>query len=227
MATATDTMRGRGHRGIDGRWDSTFLMEQRLGNKLKKRFFFFGKLRFEDRFVIHRNSRIDGGVSLGSGAREAIVVDSRKYPGINRLYAILRSRMGGRDTVLSSVYDLVDQMMEYDEPFVLNVARQYPDQKVSLDYFIQNKKGVCRHMGLLCGVLLEKIRDHGIIRGKVSIDRNSIPMVGGHAFCRYTNSAGDIFILDVARHFLGKLDKEESHVKIDGYHIWDYYRPEE
>ncbi len=208
------------------KWDKTQLMERRLEGKLERRFMGLGGLFYEGRFVIHRNTRIDGGVCLGQGVREAIVVDSTKYPMINAVYRKLETMIKGKDTILSSVYTLVDKTLKYDEKFALKIDKKYPDKKVSLDLFIINRKGVCRHMALLCGVLLEKLQNSGIIRGKPSIDRNHIPMVGGHAWCRYTNSVGDVFILDVAQHFLGRLDKHEKNVKIDSYKIWEYYRPE-
>ena len=208
-------------------WGKTSFMERRLGSRLKRRFMGLGGLYYEGRFVIHRNTRIDGGVCLGSGVREAIIVDSKKYPMVNHLYAILRSKIRGRDTALSDVYNLVDETLKYDEAFALEAARRFPDQKVALDFFIEHRKGVCRHMALLCGVLLEKLCDDRVLGGKPSIDRNSIPMVGGHAWCRYTNSAGDVFILDIAQHFLGELDRKERNVKINGYNIRNYYRPEE
>ena len=202
-------------------------MEDRLGDKLKRRFLGLGGLYYGDRFVIHRDTRIDGGVSFGEGAREAIVVDSKKYPRVNEVYERLKSSVKDNATVLWDVYDIVDKTLRYDEAYANEMAERYPDRKVSLDVFIGNGKGVCRHMALLCGVLLEKLCDEGVINGKASIDRNSIPAIGGHAWCRYTSANGQSYIVDVTQHFIGRLDKTLKYIKIGGYNVWDYYRPED
>jgi hypothetical protein len=56
-------------------WNNTLVMDQRLQTegKLSTK----GENYFEGRRIIHRNSPINGGVYLGAGQREAIVVDSK------------------------------------------------------------------------------------------------------------------------------------------------------
>ncbi|MDD4877708.1 MAG: hypothetical protein PHO02_01575 [Candidatus Nanoarchaeia archaeon] len=201
-------------------WDKTQYMEQRLEDKLE------GGV-YRGRKVICRDSPIDGGVYIGAGEREAIVVDSKKYNEIKKLYKKAREKalVGvvtkdvAKGLVLNAVYNTVKEAMKYDKDAVnglINICNSGTDGKIALDVFIKNKVGVCRHMALACGALLELFRKDGYIRGKASIDRNTIN--GGHAWCRYTNSGGEVFILDVAQDYIGRLEKAEN---------WNYRRPDE
>ena len=82
--------------------------------------------------------------------------------------------------------------------------------------------GVCRHQALLCGYLLEKLIKDERISGKVSVDRNFVEGLGGHAWARYTTDRGKVYILDVAQNYkgcLGDMTKKQSR--------WFYERPED
>jgi hypothetical protein len=192
---------------------------------------------YKGRHVIGRDERINGGVYLGSGKREEIVVDDTKsevkkaYEDLyEQLWEKVRNRQKeqeelGQDNnikngILSDVFALVMEKMQYDSDFADKAGDEFEDQKINLSYFINAKKGVCRHQALLVGYLLERLTAEGYIDGKVSIDRNSVAGVGAHAWVRYTSgTTGDIFIIDPAQKFIGRLEDAPGN--------WPYRRPEE
>ncbi|MCX6806182.1 MAG: hypothetical protein NTY56_01930 [Patescibacteria group bacterium] len=187
--------------------------------------------------VIGRDQRINEGVYLGSGEREEIVVND-VYPEAKKAYEYIyeqlwekvRSRQKeqeelGQDNnikngILSDVFKLVMDEMKYDDAFARQAGVDNKNGLINLSYFINAKKGVCRHQALLVGYLLERLKGEGYIDGEVSIDRNSVAEVGAHAWVRYESStSGKIYILDPAQEFIGKLE--------DAPPDWPYRRPEE
>ena len=188
-------------------WDRSIKARERLGLSFKS--------MYKGRHFIAMDTRIDKGVSVGGFSREAIVVDFDKSPSLQRLYneILLRCRVSGkfaRNLFLGKLYGLVDETFqqrsdEYVEQLVnsLNVPDDY---KVSLDFFVENHAGVCRHMALTAGVVTERLADNRYLRGKVSVDRNEVKGHGAHEWVRYTSSSGRVLIIDVARGFCGTLE---------------------
>lgn len=182
---------------------------------------------FQGRPIIGRDTKINGGVYVGSSQREAIVVDDTKQPELLRIYqqVLDNSRIQGssqvdKSRVLGIVNSTVISTLRYDEARVNNITTQYPDKKVSLGSFVSERIGVCRHQALLGAYLLEKFKKDGHIQGKVSVDRNFVRGKGGHAWVRYTNSEGEVYIIDPAQKYLGRLkDINEER--------WFYERPED
>ena len=181
---------------------------------------------------------INGGVYLGGGQREAIVVDEsiEKESLLIETYKQLIQRRGRKvdegidfkKGILGEVFELVKETLPYDLDGVLEIVREKGvenDGKISLSVFIQAKKGVCRHQALLVGYLLERLQRDGLVTGKVSVDRNYIPGVGGHAWVRYISGSGDVYIIDPAQDYFGKLD--EVPAGDERRYIWDYRRAEE
>ncbi len=197
-------------------WNKTRKMKKRLARTYNER----GS--YQGRQIIARDTSINGGVYLGEGAREAIVVDESRDPSIKRVFQELIRRMEDNNPktfLLPAAWELVLELMPYDSTNVNRIVKTLlPDQKIYLSAFIGG--GVCRHQALLIGYLLEKCINEGFLNGKVSIDRNSVSNIGGHAWVRYVNSAGKVFILDPAQRFIGPLEKEEG-----GF--WPYRRPNE
>lgn len=212
------------------KWDRTQIMQQRLEDKLHNGL-------YAGRRIIHRDSPIDGRVSLGAGYREAVLVDSGQDPYITALYKeayqkansygayhVFMQRLGfsghnAEARVISAVYRTVRKRIKGSKKGLnelIKKARIGNGQIVPLGFFIKAGKGVCRHMAPACGVLLELFRKAGYIKGKISIDRNTAKT--GHAWCRYTNSGGEVYILDVAQDYIGRLEKAKN---------WDYRRPDE
>jgi len=207
-------------------WDKTIRMEERLNDKIET---VNGVDYYQGRHIIKRDTEIDGGVCLGEGEREAIVVDSQKYPKLRQLYEKAKQKASvdnkvQRDRVLKAVYDIVlDAMPNKDYNKTVQLLDKYKiwnDGKITLDIFINEDAGVCRHKALACGALIELFKKDGYVRGKPSIDRNS-SVIGGHAWCRYTSFNGDVQILDVMQEYFGSLEDSIKNAK------WDYRRPEE
>lgn len=213
-------------------WNKTRYAEERIRRSgfFEERGIFKREKKFQGRLIIGRDRKINGGVYLGGSEREAIVVDDKKDPAIARIYQELINRrldaqrrgMGFKEGVLEEVWHLVNQVMPYNEYQVEDVVSRLPepDSKIYLSAFIGG--GVCRHQALLTAYLLERLANEGLVGGKVSIDRNFVPKLGGHAWVRYTNSAGEVFILDSAQPYKGRLDEMS-----DKEYRWFYERPED
>lgn len=190
---------------------------------------------FDKRPIIGRDTPINGGVYVGAGEREAIVVDDAKEQLLVDAYAeLLERRIADvvkndhrmNQGVLEDVFALVREKIPYSQAIVDEVYRKVlqspnnPNHKVSLGSYILHKGGVCRHQALLGAYLLEKLAQEGILRGRVSVDRNTVPGKGGHAWIRYTGSHGVVSIIDPAQGYIGRL----MDVKEDR---WFYERPED
>ncbi len=195
---------------VEVRWDRSFLMFNRLKGKNP-----YG------RHIIRRDTRILFGVYPGGTNREVLVVDPVKYPALGKLYkkVLLRSLFGflGEKFILRSVYSITKKAMKYDDEAVDRfISYNYLyGRKVSIDQFINKGIGVCRHMGLVCGALLEMLTMTGYLDGKVSVDRNTIDHYA-HVWARYTSKDGKVIILDVAQGFFGS--------PYDPKARWDYRR---
>lgn len=197
---------------------------------------------YKGRPIIGRDSRISGGVYYGTYQGEAIVIDPEKYPDIyDKWYKEakqLATDKGSidRNYILYSVFRTVKMEMPYSmngvDDVLSSIAKDKGDSKfqdgtkVELSIFMNGHVGVCRHQALAAGVLLERFVDEGYLKGKVSVDRNESwdangEPEGGHAWVRYTTSADEVYILDVAQDYAGTLEdsKDNAH--------WNYLRPEE
>jgi hypothetical protein len=210
---------------VNTTWNKSVGMKRRLIDKIQYK---QGIPYYNGRRVIERDSPIDGGVCLGEGEREAIVVDSVKYPEIRGLYEIAKEKAtrNGRidkNYILNAVFNTVKEALpKQNNALVEQIVAKYEasrDKEIPIDIFVMNKAAVCRQDAILCGVLLEKFKKEGYIRGKISIDRNSREE-GGHVWCRYTSSAGEVTILDVAQNFFDDIEKATEK-------RWSYKRPGE
>ncbi len=180
------------------------------------------------RRIIGRDTPIQGGVYLGSGKREAIVVDDTYNEStLLETYRDFIKRINFedkkyKDNILEKVFNYVRTVLPYNESEVKNIITPLQkDQKVALDVFIDNKAGVCRHQALLVAYILEKMKSERHLNGTASIDRNTIPSQGGHAWVRYVNGAGKILIIDPAQNFIGSLEDSLRERNSGG---WDYER---
>ncbi len=210
------------------KWNKTRVMIERL--KQKKKIKKIGDRDFyQGRPIIHRDSEINGGVYLGQGEREAIIVDFEKHPKLRELYSTAKNKatVNGtirKDLILQAVFQTVAETMPIqDNDAVERIVRKHgveKDGKIALDVFLEEHTGVCRHDALASAAILELFKKEGIVNGKPSVDRNST-YLGGHAWCRYTNSVGEVFILDVAQGYLGRLEDASKQNK------WAYKRSED
>ena len=168
---------------------------------------------FSGRPIIVRDTPINGGVYIGTNKREAIVVDDRKYPiELNVVYekviSIRKNFPIFKKGLLRTVHEVVMDVLKYDESRTYEIiGNDTHDKKISINAFLMKGVGVCRHQALLGGYILERCIHEGLIRGKVSVDRNSIRGRGGHAWTRYVNSKSQIFIIDPAQNYFGLLSE--------------------
>ena len=185
-----------------------------------------GEPHYQGRHIIRRDSPINQGVYLGGGPREAIVVDT-KYGSVPELYnearQLAEQRPGKtKHQAIRSTYDTIQDALEYDEDEVDRIVRKYGaenDVKLSLDTFIEEGFGLCRHQALAAGAVLEQFQDEGYLTGDISIDRNRDEGYG-HAWVRYENSKGDLYIIDPTQDVLEPLERTMSET-------WDYSRPQD
>lgn len=239
----------------DAEWDRTEKMLERK-EKDGDIEWLNGEPHYQGRHIIREDSDVDGGVYLGRGKREAIVVDSKKYDEVDRMYEKAKNK--ARDSsgkvnkhpALNAAYrvaveefspsdneidrlverygNLEDQGIESvedmrDEAYLAcKIAEHHGvenDGKIALDVFSSEGVGVCRHRALAAGAIIEKFQEDGILTGEVSIDRNSIGKYG-HAWVRYENSGGDVFVIDPTQEKIKSLEETEDD-------FWDYGRPED
>lgn len=214
-------------------WDKTIQLNERLafspfftkGKEDGQEVGFYG-----DRRIIGRDTPINKGVYLGSGNREAIVVDDEKYPEeLNEVYNqvlaavspdiglfvalrnVVRDRLGGTqgDKVMLEVEKIYEELDKSETQ----------DPKVKLNTYIKRNAGVCRHRALLAGYVLERLIKEKKLYGTVSVDRSSDGDYG-HAWVRFVpKSGGEVVIIDPSLGFVGKLSGAPK--------IWDYRRPGE
>lgn len=212
----------------------------------------WGKGEFEGRPIIARDTPINTGVYPVGGAHgEALVVDDKKYPEeLDQVYEkvtgaldrVLPNRLtlGGlrkkllgskqeqgssgvelTKNVLSSVFDVVSKTLKYDLEATDALASDY--QKIAMNVYIQEGVGVCRTQALLTAYVLERLVGEGRLKGRVSVDRNiDHAVAGGHAWSRFTDENGQVYIVDPAQQYVGTI--EETYTKTNK---WDYRRTED
>jgi len=162
---------------------------------------------------------------------EALVVDDKKFLQLKVEYQNVlgmakeysrENKLHMNQVAMGTIFNYVSRRMPYDMAIAdEQLKRVGHGGKISLTAYIDRGGGVCRHQALFGGYLIEKMIDDGYLRGKVSVDRSYSKEEGGHAWIRYTNSVGKVFILDIAQGVMGALEK----VNTNSY--WDYRRPEE
>jgi len=193
---------------------------------------------FKNRKIIGRDVSVNKGIYVGAGPREAIVVD-RKYGELNRLYekAKKRATVDGKvnkNYVIKAVFDVVNEAMPVKDDAEVKKLRKKrnigKDGEIPLDVFLREGVGVCRHNALATADLLQHFKEEGILTGKASVDRNTKTIVingetkrPGHAWCRYTNSAGDVYLIDPMHGKLKKLSELDLR-KWEHGGDWDYKR---
>jgi hypothetical protein len=220
----------------EAEWSKTLLLKQRLrGNPLYEEPYGRERIgRFAGRQIIARDIPINGGVYLGSGQREAIVVDDQKYPQeLDQVYQRLRRKMKQGKGSGKNIFDYVNEVSKEAlggsqnqadvekkvDQLVESITKKYgPDTKVALNNFIRESAGLCRHRSLLAGYLIERLVKEGVLRGKVSIDRNYLPDRGGHAWVRWEGEGrNQVIIIDPSLNYVGRIENAPK--------TWDYKRP--
>src|SRR4030095_12960248 len=162
--------------GVHMKWDRTARMVERLTSR--GQISESGATRlYHNRHVIGRDSAIDGGGYLGACQREAVVVDFFNSPVLKSIFESAKLEISSRSLraeldMLNAVYAAVYQVMKYDQNAVDVIVRKYgaeEDGEISLNVFADRGVGVCRHMALTCGVIIERLIEEGVMEGRVSV----------------------------------------------------------
>jgi hypothetical protein len=209
----------------------------------------WGHGMYSGRPIIARDTPINGGVyPVGGSKGEALVIDDKKYPeeldsvfnrveaglkqkseaqtSIKGLRNFLRTRNGesilDEKDILRETFKAVSETLRYDLAATNALAQD--SQKITLNEYIHNGFGVCRTQATLSAYLVERLIQNGRLQGSVSIDRNESRTVdgetGGHAWARYTDKDGVVYIIDPAQRYVGPLNETTDR-------NWDYRRTED
>ncbi len=209
-------------------WNKTQLLKERL---VASQFYEEPDIEtpygnFKGRHIIARDTPINKGIYLGSGVREALVVDDLMDAPLHDLYTTLlqqtpNSEYSHTDQRIKAVFEMARTAIPYNPVVVGILLRHFPaDDEILLGRFIELQGGQCRHQALLAAYLIERLLRDNIIHGNVSVDRNSVPYLGGHGWARYTNEHGHVTIMDLAQNYLGSLQDIHNH-------RWFYLRPDD
>lgn len=218
------------------RWDKTQIGIERVESSLvhtgrnEEKGFFAG---FP---IMGSDTAINGYISVGEKEREAIVVDERNDEQLreatDQFFKFLKEQAekntcSEKEIALGCVYVFLQRVFPKKENLdsqlseFINTYGDQSDPVIYLGRFIQVHIGVCRHMAIFGAFLIEKMVSKGILGGRVSVDRNAISLVGGHAWIRYTSKQGSVCIIDATKKFIGTLEQSVKEQK------WVYLRPEE
>ena len=123
------------------------------------------------------------------------------------------------ENILRAAYQTVSKIKthESNSPERRSSSHLGGDKLIGLDELLNDDEAVCRHKSLVIGVIIEKLKKENILNGESSIDRNE-NYNGAHAWCRYTDARGNIFILDAEKGYFGLLEN----ARVDS---WNYQRP--
>ena len=220
-----------------GRWQRTQNVAHRIAEK--------GKFAPPDKFspngyfldggqkipIIGRDTAINGGIYLGGSEREAIVVDEDHDPELNNFYnevvaELTRQSHGqgslGTQELLDIIFKNAVAKMRYDGRAIAEIADHFSgDQKIALGYFLSRQIGVCRQQALLVGYVIERLIRERKSNGYISVDRNEL-YAGAHVWARYTSAKNQIYILDPAQKYCGRIEDVKYKKR-----AWSYKRPGE
>lgn len=78
------------------------------------------------------------------------------------------------------------------------------DKLVNLGFYLEKGIGVCRHRALTAAILLQTLVDTNVLQAEITVNRNTIPGRGAHAWCRVKDlRSGKVFIVDPMMDFVG------------------------
>lgn len=180
---------------------------------------------YRGRRIIARDTPINGRTYVcvsedGHGGEivEATMVDDESDKELDKAYKLLQNRLETKNTdEKKRVGELVRVVNQTTKDLLPNldddrILVEFADKlshgdPVALGEYIGKKMGVGRHRALLAGYLLERLkRDEYIHPWGISIDGDDVPGNRGHAWVRYLNSAGEVFVIDPKFDFAGRLD---------------------
>lgn len=104
--------------------------------------------------------------------------------------------------VLRAIGETVAEKLEYDLPFVNDATDRLKklspeSQKVNLSFYLDMKKGVCRHMSLAAAWLGGEAKTMGLLNGKMFVQANQdVRDNAAHQWVRYKDKEGNVSIID-------------------------------
>lgn len=107
--------------------------------------------------------------------------------------------------VLKDIASTVSDKLEYDLPFVNDVTERLSKlepiaRKVNLSYYLDEGKGVCRHMSWAAAWLGSEAKAAGLLEGKTVVQGNQRRTDNAaHQWARYRTKDGSIWIIDPTR----------------------------
>ncbi len=176
----------------------------------------YGFLR--DKHVIGFGTPIGGGVYLGQVAREALYVPTAPDSVTHQLYRELVARnftdlpllqTRSLDVALLLIYAFVQEHMPFDKRADKEIAATHgvgPDEEISLDVYVEEGCGVCRHQGCLYARLLELLQADKYLPGTVTMQRRNF-FIFGHAWVRAIFDERRYAIIDLAMKEFGWLSE--------------------
>ncbi len=196
---------------------------------------------YSGRPIIARDTPINRGVyPVGGSGGEAIVIDDEQYPdALNKVYDMVLKRLRASEhsstslrgirrimrpnlnpdleSKLQAVFLIVCESLDYNLDATNSLAAN--GKKIDLGYYIDEGVGVCRTQAVLSAYIVERMINEGLLKGSISIDRSSQRVIdgSGHAWARFTDEDGNVFIIDPAQKYVGPIEKSPD----SG---WDYRR---
>ncbi len=186
--------------------------------------------------------RIDGGEDAGrSNSREKLVADFDNDKPLRDAYEKIKtefelSRAGSqlspseqKMVLIKMVYDSISKIM-YDGGWadrMVEMAKLEPNKTFLLGpNVIVPNRGVCRHMGLLCAAVIERLIKEGIEAGDEGYPKGAVYYVRdskegvengpGHGWAVYRMTSGELVVLDVAQRNFGLMGDERNGMKFEG-----------
>ena len=127
--------------------------------------------------------------------------------------------------ILKVINETVVSAMVYDLSYVDTLSEKLVAQGeewrlVNLDYYLRAGKGICRHMALAAAWLGGELSELGMLSGRLTAEVNQrVADNAAHEWARYTGTNGEVFIIDPAGKYFGRLGDPSA--------PWNYLRPEE
>ena len=196
----------------------------------------------EPSFIIERDTPVIGGV-WASKSRENIWV-APNDPDFKKIFwkviRFIEKTWRSEPRSLSAELKIVDKAHEIvkqefkekrnlrsiDREEIIDSFREVPF--ISIWTLFRLGVDKCRHQAVVLAAVLQKLQEEDYLGGRISLDRSrQAHGGGGHAWVRYTDTSGTIWIMDLSKHFNNSLEKAFEIWKKDHHAVWPYWRPED
>lgn len=146
--------------------------------------------------LLHENIPSEPFRYEGKTRRESITFDPKGAPLFDRHYLALKKELKGidqEDELLLLTLDYVQRQI-FDLPHcsetnVETLIASYGQREIPLDFFLAEKKGVCRHIALCVTLLLDRLIQDQFLTGECFLIRDELPW-GRHAWTLFLSKEG-------------------------------------